>query len=218
MDLRTLLLFLGCVLMSATLYYFGFKFLKKKNYCLGWEWLILASSAANYGFYWLTFSETSYDLVIYLDTFSRAFGMVPIAVLGMLAVTHRYEPPFSVDIWLYASTLVATAIILYLDFMEPILPYFLLIAWYVFVAYLIYFTKRIFDAGATAVALHMTIATIITTILHSIYDFWTIPGEETNVVFNFSFLALLAWSYLFSVIYYGYVALERANTSTEVAP
>jgi len=210
-DLRTLLLFLACILMSAMLYLYGFRFLKKKNNCLGWEWLILASSAANFAFYWVTYSQASYDLMIFLDAFSRAFGIAPIAIIGMMAVTHQYKPSLRFDVSVYALGMLATAWMLSVDFMEPVLPYFLLIAYYVFAVYLIYFTRRLFAVGATAVAVHMSVAIAVTSVLHTMYDFYTIPGEETNIVFNFFFLALLAWTYLFSMIYYGYIALERSN-------
>ena len=126
MDLRTLLLFLACILMSSALYFYGFRFLRKKNYCLAWEWLILASSAANFAYYWLSYSQTSYDLMIFLDAFSRAFGVAPIAVLGMMAVTHQFKPSLKFDIALFVGGMLATAMLLSIDFLTALLPWLLL--------------------------------------------------------------------------------------------
>lgn len=154
--------------------------------------------------------------MVFLDAFPRAFGVTILMVLGMMAVTHKYNPPVSTDVWLFAITLVATAIMLRLDIMQPILPYFFLTAWYLTSVYLIYVTRILFSAGETVVAVHLTFMIIITCVLHTAYDFFPIPGDESNLFFNFYFIAMLVWAYSFSVIYYAYVALQRAlNVSSD---
>ena len=57
----------------------------------------------------------------------------------------------------------------------------------------------------------MVAATISLTILHTAYDFYKIPGDETNLFFNFYFVAFLVWAYGYSAMYYGYLALEQES-------
>jgi hypothetical protein len=64
-------------------------------------------------------------------------------------------------------------------------------------------------AGHALHALTTTLGLVAAQAIACIYDFYKIPGEETNVVFNFYVLALLTWSYLTVTLYYAYCALER---------
>ena len=180
--------------------YLWLQVLKLKNYFLGIEWLILASSAANFAFYWLTYSQVSWDLMVFLDAFPRAFGVTILMVLGMMAVTHKYNPPVSTDVWLFAITLVATAIMLRLDIMQPILPYFFLTAWYLTSVYLIYVTRILFSAGETVVAVHLTLMIIITSVLHTAFVFFPIPGDVHNLFFKFFLIAILVLAHILSLI------------------
>ena len=211
MDLRTLVCLSGSILLSVVMFIYGFKFLKKRNYLLGLEWLVIAVSGANFAFYWITTSSTSYTIMIYFDAFSRLFGIPIIGILGMMVVSHHYKPTISLDIWAFLLSIVGTGLLLNVAFFEPLLPYIYLALWYIFVAYLCYFAARLFSCGETKVGLHLTIAIVLSTLLHTAYDFYTIPGDETNIVFNFWFIALLVWSYLFAVIYYAYDALDRQS-------
>ena len=147
--------------------------------------------------------------MVFLDAFSRAFGVTLVAVLGMMAATHKFKPPISTDAWLFVATMAATAILLYSGLFDPVLPYFYLAAWYLALIYLVYVTWKLYTAGETAVAVHMTMALLSITIVLTIYDFFPIPGDETNLVFNFYFIAMLTWGYGFSVFYYAYTALLR---------
>lgn len=209
MELRSLLICFASIAMCVALYVYGYRFVKLKNYFLGVEWLILATSAANFAFYWVTYSQISWDIMVFLDAFSRMFGVTLVAVLGMMAATHKYNPPISTDVWLFAVTLAATAVLLYVEIFEPLLPYIYLTTWYLTLIYLIYVTRKLYLAGETAVTVHMTIGLILITIVLTIYDFFPIPGDETNLIFNFYFIAMLTWGYGFSVFYFAYVALLR---------
>jgi hypothetical protein len=60
-------------------------------------------------------------------------------------------------------------------------------------------------------AMAMVVALATSLAIAGIYDFYKIPGEETNVVFNFYTLALCSWAYFMVAMYYGYCALERAQ-------
>jgi len=102
-----------------------------------------------------------------------------------------------------------TSVMLSSDFMLPILPYFYLVVIYPFCLYLFYVAKRLFDIGRVGLAIFVLKSTFASLLIASIYDFYTIPGEETNVVFNFFFLALITWSASFVAMYYAYVALAE---------
>lgn len=61
-------------------------------------------------------------------------------------------------------------------------------------------------------ALGMVVALATSFGIAAIYDFYKIPGEETNVALNFYTLALGTWVYLMLALYYGYCALERVQS------
>lgn len=210
MELRSLVCMLASMMLSVVMCFYGTKFLKKRNYLLGIEWWIVGISGANFALYWITVSETSYAIMLYLDAFSRLFGIPVIGVLGMMAVSHRYRPSIGVDACIFLVSVIGTAILLYTEWFESSLPYIYLVMWYGFAAYLCYFAIRLFSAGQTTVGIHLSLAIIVSTMLHTAYDFYTIPGDETNIIFNFWFIALVVWSYLFAVIYYAYIALDEA--------
>ncbi len=214
MELRSLILMLASIMLCLVMCTYGTKFLKKRNYLLGIEWWIVGVSGANFALYWITLSQTSYAIMLYLDAFSRLFGIPVIGILGMMAVSHHWRPSVIVDAWVFLVSIIGTAILLYAEFFEASLPYIYLVMWYAFAAYLCYFAMRLFSHGETAVAINLSIAIVASTALHTAYDFYALPGDETNIFLNFWFLALVVWSYLFSVMYYAYDALDRASSVT----
>ena len=218
MELRSIILMLASIMLSLVMCIYGTKFLRRRNYLLGIEWWVVGISGANFALYWITTSETSYALMLYLDAFSRLFGIPVIGILGLMAVSHHYKPSTSVDVWVFIVSMIATAILLYAKIFASSLPYIYLVMWYGFAAYLCYFATRLFSGGATVVAIHLSLAIVAATILHTAYDFYTIPGDATNILLNFWFIALVVWSYLFAVIYYAYDALARISEASQPTP
>jgi len=210
-DARTALLLLGCLSLAISGWVFGLKFLKLGNHILGYEYLIVGSSGLNFLFYNATRYQLSYDLMIYLDAFSRAFGFPVLGTLGLIAVTHQFRVSTRTKVTLFVTTLGLTAVMLWSDFITPILPYFYLIVIYPFFLYLLYVVKKLFDIGRAGVGFFLLISTFASLIIATIYDFYTIPGEEINVVFNFFFLALVTWSASFVAMYYAYLALDEVR-------
>jgi len=208
-DTRTALLLLGCLSLAVAGWVYGLKFLKLGNHILGYEYIIVGSSGLNFLFYNATLYQPSYDLMIYLDAFSRAFGFPILGTLGLMAVTHQVRMSKRIKLVLFVVTLGLTSVMLSSDFMLPILPYFYLVVIYPFCLYLFYVAKRLFDIGRVGLAIFVLKSTFASLLIASIYDFYTIPGEETNVVFNFFFLALITWSASFVAMYYAYVALAE---------
>ncbi|RKT99239.1 hypothetical protein C7H84_32480 [Burkholderia sp. Nafp2/4-1b] len=208
MDHRSLALCLASATLAATTGIYGFKFVRKRNFLLGFEWWIVTISASNAVLFFATESPVSYAISHFLDAFSRGFGMPVIAVAGLMAITHGYRPTLRQDVTLFVLATLGT-IALVAGLLQHALPYFYVAMWTLMSIYLASFVLRLVRAGHAFHALTTTIALVAAQAIACIYDFYKIPGEETNVVFNFYVLALLTWSYLTVALYYAYCALER---------
>lgn len=211
MDPRTLNLILAALALASTGAIYGWKFLRKGNYLLGVEWLILALSSSNAAVYFATGFPPSLHIAHFFDAFSRAFGLPIVAVAGLMILTHRYRPSKRADVLYFVVSFAATYMMLNIPALGPALPYIYLIAWVVFSLYLAYFVMRLWNAGEMLQALALTVALTMSLVIACIYDFYKIPGEETNVFLNFFTIALFTWSYLTVQVYYAYCTLERAE-------
>ncbi|MFM0557284.1 hypothetical protein P0D69_40985 [Paraburkholderia sediminicola] len=210
MDQRSLILCFSAALLAITSGVYGLKFLKKRNYLLAIEWLVVAFSSSNALNFFATGSPFSYGISHFLDAFSRGPGMPIITVVGLMAVTQGYKPSLRLDIVLLGGAVVGTIVLVSADFMTKILPYFYVVMWAVLSIYLAYFVRKLLGAGQIFHSVTVTLALVSSQTIACIYDFYQIPGDEHNVVFNFYVLALVTWSYLNVSIYYAYCALERA--------
>ena len=132
-----------------------------------------------------------------------------IAVAGMMVITHGYKPSIRLDVVAFVVSFAATFVLIGTHFFEAILPYYLVVMWTLLSIYLAYVSKRLLGIGAMFKALALLLALVTSQIIASIYDFYKIPGDETNVVLNFYTLALLTWAYFWPAAYYAYCALER---------
>lgn len=212
MDLRSLILCLAALSLALSGWVYGWKFIKKRNYLLGLEWLVLGFSSANAFVYLLSGSQVSYSISTFFDAFSRGFGVPIVASAGLMFITHGYRPSVLADICWVAVCGVGTVVLVTADFMAKPLPYFYVAMWTLFSLYLVYFVRKLLEVGEGLHALGVTIALLLCQVIATIYDFYDIPGEEINVVFNFYTLALFTWSYMTVQLYYSYCALERAKT------
>jgi len=210
-DVRTALLLLACSSLAITGWVYGLKFLKLGNQILGYEYLIVGSSSVNFLFYNSTLYQPSYDLMIYLDAFSRAFGFPLLGTLGLMVVTHQLQVSTRNKVALFVVTLGLTAVMLYSDFFASILPYFYLVVIYPFCLYMFYVAKRLIDIKRAGVGVFLLVTTFANIVIATIYDFYKIPGEETNLVLNFFFLALVTWSVSFVAMYYAYITLDSVG-------
>lgn len=211
MDLRSLILCLAAFSLALTGFAYGAKFIRKKNYLIGVEWFILATSSSNAVVFFATNSPLSFRIAHFFDTFSRAFGVPVVVPIGMMALTHAMKPSVRTDVWIFGLSTFATFGLLTVGSFQPVLPYFLLIMWCVYSIYLVYFAIVLFQAGEGGQAIGVTIANVTSLGVAAIYDFYKIPGEDTNVIFNFFTIALFTWSYMTVQLYYAYCALERAK-------
>lgn len=215
MEFRDVLALLSCVLLIASGGIYGVKFLRRGNYLLGLECLIVAFSSCNFLLYLLTQWKVPYSISFFCDAFSRGFGIPIVAVLGLMAVTHDYKPSAWKDALIFAVTFAATFVLIKADFMVAPLPYFYVVMWAGYTVYVVYFIARLVGLGEHGHALGMALAGVLGMAVAVIYDFFPIPGDETKVVFLT--LALATWSYMMAQMYYAYFALERAKTRRALA-
>ena len=213
-DPRTLFFFLSSVFFAATLYFGTFKFFQKGNLILGAEWAVMAISMTNVTIWIFTALQWQYDFMMYLDAFSRVAGMNLLVVFGFLAVTHNYKPSALADVFILSGVGAIAAFVMYVDYMDPVRPFVFFAVHYMFVSFLVLLTWKLFSMGNRALGVHMIIATLLLTYIHSIIDLYSIPGDATNVLYNFFFMANMVWAYGYLVIYFAYAALERHSVSS----
>lgn len=209
MDLKIILLLLADLLLLSSSLVYGVKFLRKKNYLLGLEWLVVTVSTTHLLIYLLAEAQWAYDISFFLDAFSRGFGIPVIAVAGLMVLTHGYRPSGRTDVLFFIGAFAGTVVLVSADVVAKPLPYFYLLMWTLFSLYLAYFAWRLQRAGETGHAIGIAIALLSGQAIASIYDFYRIPGDEDQIVFLI--LALTVWAYSLAEMYYAYGALERAE-------
>ncbi|AZT83873.1 hypothetical protein EHN06_10150 [Marinobacter sp. NP-4(2019)] len=212
MDIKIAILCVATILLWATTLIWGIKFLRRSNYLLGIEYLVVTVSTTNLFIYLMNESQLAYDISFFLDAFSRAAGIPIIATAGLMAVTHNYKPSKTVDILFFVGAFAGTAALLSIDAFAKPLPYFYLVMWSAFSIYLVYFGYRLIQVGEYRHAVHVVIAMLCGQAIATIYDFFKIPGDEQQIIFLI--LALTTWSYLVVVLYYAFYALKRATISS----
>lgn len=213
MEIKEALALLSSVFLIVCGVVYGLKYVRvRKNYLLGFEWLIVAISASNLLFFLLTGFAPSYSISFFLDAFSRAFGVPIVAVLGLMAVTHHYKPSVAKDILIFAVTFAATFVLVLADFVQGPLPYFYLLMWCGYTVFLVYFSWRLLRADEHLHALFNTLAAAAALGIAIVYDFFPIPGDDDKMVFMI--YALTVWGCQIVQQYYAYGALERAGART----
>ncbi|MDH4870628.1 hypothetical protein [Pseudomonas sp. BN515] len=215
MDIKETLALLSCVLLVLCGYTYGAKFVRRGNYLLGFEWMIVAFSGSNLLIWMLIqadlpgLAKINYSISYFLDAFSRGFGIPIVAVLGLMAVTHSFKPSAFKDALIFVVTFAATFVLIKADFMVKPLPYYYVSMWGIYTLYLAYFIWKLAGVGEKWHALGVTVGAALGLMVACIYDFFPIPGDETKMVFLT--IALVSWSYMMVQLYYSYFAFERAK-------
>ena len=199
----------ACIVLALAGWIYGAKFLKKKNFLLGLEWWVVAFSATNFVSYMVTGWNVNLSITMFLDSFSRSFGMPIIGVLGLMALTHNYRPSALKEFLLFAFSFAGTFVVFLADFFQEIRPYFYVITWSILVIYLCYFIICLIRAGEFFHALATTITAVVSLAVAIVYDFFPIPGDDTHMIFMT--WAFVTWGYAVIQLYYAYVALERSQ-------
>lgn len=211
MELIDLFALVSCVLLVICGLSYGLAFIRRKNYLLGVEFLIVGISATNFTTFIATGWQTNYNIAIFLDAFSRGVGVPIIGTLGLMAVTHNYRPSPAKDFILFLAGFTIAAIYFLSVTFKPLLPYFYVMMWSLYTLYLLYFIWRLARAGKLlhVATTFLGAAAGLTIALR--YDFFPIPGDETKMVFMTC--AFLTWSYTMVQLFYAYHALQRSRGS-----
>ncbi|MFR0693527.1 hypothetical protein ACLUTX_29325 [Enterobacterales bacterium AE_CKDN230030158-1A_HGKHYDSX7] len=212
MEIRDLCALVSCVVLALSGWIYGAKFFKKKNYLLGLELWIVGFSATNFCIFIATGSEFNLGISLYLDSFSRSFGMPIIAVLGLMAVTHNYKPSVFIEVLLFAAAFAGTFVVFLAGFLDGVRPYFYVVMWSGYTIFLFYFVSQLVRARETLHALATAVGGLVALAVAITYDFFPIPGDDTHMIFMT--WAFITWSYGAIQLYYAYVALTRAKETS----
>lgn len=216
MSIREALFAVADIWMIAVGFTYGIKFIRKyKNYLLGFEWIIVATSGTNFLIYGLLkagHDSPMYTFAAFLDAFSRSVGITLILVLGLMQVTHRYKPSKAMDVGAFAlAAVVGLALLGYQESAyATAAKIFLIVVSVLTTGYLIYFCKRLWAIGEHEHAIWCGISTALSLFVASIYDFVKIPGDDAEHTL-FYILALSAWGLQMFVFYRGYAAFDADN-------
>lgn len=207
-----LLLLADALLILAGLVY-GVKFLRKRNYLCGIEWLIMATSATNFFLWALLGWQFSYDTAHFFDAFSRAFGFPVVGVAGMMAVTHNYQPSRLADVLYFLLGFAGAAALVAADHSPTLAAYkppFYMLTSAVFLAYLVYFAIRLQKVGEALHAVGTVLVALTGLAIAIFYDYVPLPGDDADRTLFYT-AALSVWAFMMFELYYAYCALERAK-------
>jgi len=207
----TLVLLANLAMLGAG-YIYGIKFLRQHhNFLLGFEWLVIALSGTNVlllAAIGVSHESFSYHLMVFLDSFTRSFGTTLIFVLGMLVVTHRYRPHWSIDALVIGAG-IAVGPNRSLD-IRPISigrTVFYTVTNLIVAVFMIYVAARLFRIGERAQGVWVSVATVLGAVVAVSYDFVHIPGDDTDRTLFYS-IAMAVWALMLVTYYYGYRALD----------
>ncbi|PWN02949.1 transporter [Nocardioides silvaticus] len=239
-DIYALAFLIGDVVMIAGGYWAGWKFIKQyRNYLLGIEWFIIATSGVNFLIWALRFPEdkeageasVQYDVAFFLDAFSRSVGITLLLVVGFLAVTHRHKSSKAVDVAIFAVGIGAGLYLGQPKFQDhvddsghhilyagPATIY--LVVNLLTLVFLVYLTKRLWDIGATKVAIATLLVSLAGTGIALTYDFFPFPASVDPLQDRALFyaLALTVWGLQLFTYLFAYRALHDHNVAAGPAP
>ncbi len=215
------LLLLADLWMTFVGLVFGWRFIRRHdNYLLGLEWIVVGVSGTNVLAWFLLgghLESPQVWLMFFFDAFSRSIGFTLILVLGLMQVTHRYKPSPAIDVGVF---IVAFGAGLYLQqFRYPEFDVgpatFYMIVNAPTTAFLIYFSWRLWQAGARSWAVIGWLATAAGTTIALMDDFLRIPGDDAYRT-TFYTLALTVWGAQLFVYYTSYRRLGELLEGSEV--
>lgn len=235
-DIYALAFLIGDLVMIAGGYWAGWKFIRQyRNYLLGLEWFIIASSGVNFLIWALRFPDDKeageaslqYSLAFFLDAFSRSVGVTLLLVVGLMAVTHRYKSGVVVDVAIFVVGIGAG---LYLgqprfhDHVDASGDHILypgpatiyLVMNLATLLFLLYFAKRLWRIGARKVAVATLLVSLAATAIAVSYDFFPLPASVDPLDNRplFYALALTTWGLQLFVYLFAYRALHEHNATS----
>jgi hypothetical protein len=215
MSIKELLFAVADIWMIAVGFIYGIKFIRNyKNYLLGIEWIIVATSGTNFLLYGLLKAgqdSPMYAFAYFLDAFSRSIGITLILVLGLMKVTHRYKPSVAVDIGAFALATVAGFVLaVFAEEIGTPGKIFYIVANVLTTVFLIYFVKRLWDIDERGHAVWAAVATACAFVIAATYDFVHIPGDDAEHTIFYIF-ALSTWGLQMFAYYRAYQVFDAHN-------
>ncbi|MEU1208552.1 transporter [Nocardia sp. NPDC005825] len=221
MDLKTTLYALADLFMIGAGFTLGWKFIRNyRNYLLGLEWIIVASSGTNFLVYGLVgANETSpmFHIAFFFDAFSRSFGITVILVLGLMKVTHGFKPSLAVDIAVFGLAIVGGLVMsAFAEELGVAGAVFYVVMNALTTLFLFYFAWRLWNIGEHGHAIAVAAVSSAAAAIAGTYDFYRIPGDDEHHTI-FYILALTTWACQMVVYYFGYRALQNSNDRISAA-
>ncbi|GGU35307.1 transporter [Nocardioides albus] len=238
-DIYALTFLVADLVMIVCGYWAGWRFIKRyRNYLLGIEWFIVATSGVNFLIWALRFAddpaggETSgqYAFAFFLDAFSRSIGITLLLVVGLMAVTHRYKARLGVEIGIFALGIGCGLYLAQPKFRDHVddngefilhqgPATFYLVVNLLTLVFIVYFVKRLWDIGATRVAVATLGVSLAATVIALTYDFFPLPAsvdplQDRALFYTF---ALAVWGLQMLTYLFAYRALHEHNVATGVA-
>ncbi|MFC8384833.1 transporter [Nocardia sp. NPDC057272] len=215
MSIKELLFAVADIWMVAVGFTYGIKFIRNyRNYLLGIEWIVVATSGTNFLIYGLLkagHDSPMYTFAYFLDAFSRSVGITLILVLGLMKVTHRYKPSATVDIGAFAlAGVVGFVLSTYAEEIGTPGKIFYIVVNVLTTFFLIYFSKRLWDIGERGHAVWAGVATACGFLIAATYDFVHIPGDDAEHTIFYIF-ALSTWGLQMFAYYRAYRAFDAYN-------
>lgn len=219
--MKDLLFMLADLWMIFAGFYFGWLFIRRyRNYLLGLEWMVVATSGSNFLLWALVSGEEGhvlYDVSYFLDAFSRSVGITLILVLGLMRVTHRYKPSVAVDVAAFGLAIAAG---LYLqqfhEFTVGTASFYVTVN-VLTTLFLAYFTWRLWQIGAQKHAVLTGIVTAIACVIAVTYDFFPLPGDDEQRTIFYT-AALATWGFQMCIYFFAYRALHEHNVARGLEP
>jgi hypothetical protein len=192
---------------------YGLRFLKLKNYLLGFEWIILGLSSMC-GIIFLASGSVHIEQIwTFFDVFSRLFGITIIGSIGLLKVTHTIVPSHRFDAGIFALGFAASAAFIANPALEQQigLPIAELVMAAIFLTIIFIVAWQCFKRRLYLSALAMLATLILFSYVSLMGDFHELGPDGIPIhLVNFS-TAHLVWAFGFAAIYHSYAALARAK-------
>lgn len=209
MDLRDILIASGMLALVTTGFGLGLRFWREGNVLLGAEWIILGFSALNFAL-WVAFGfQISFEISMLCDAFSRSIGIPIVATLGLAKLTHGYDVSKATKWLLLVGGFPLAYGLLAYPPIQSALPYAFFACGLVANIFLVYFAVRLARVGEQGHAVGITLVNVSFVVIALLEGIFAIPGDETNLILNFFFLAGWVWALGFAEIYFAYQALAR---------
>lgn len=236
-DIYGMTFLVADLIMIVCGYWAGWRFLTRhKNYLLGIEWFIVATSGVNFLIWALRFADNpeggaaspQYTFAFFLDAFSRSIGITLLLVVGFMAVTHRYKASLAVEIGIF---ILGIGTGLYLaqpkyrahvdangEFVRHVGPAtFYLVVNLLTLVFLLYVGKRLWVIGAKRIAVATVAVSLAATAVALTYDFFPLPAsvdplDDRALFYTF---ALTVWGLQMLTYYFAYTALAAHNAATD---